>query len=109
MFEEVDINGDGTMEWSEFLMFIIDQVESSSIQPYVDKVTGLYMSITEIVNNKADTVFKKFKESPIDQIADGSINRTQIRQAICCTYKKEKIIVSIYEKSNWINWYNQDM
>ena len=26
MFEEIDINGDGTMEWKEFMQFLLDTV-----------------------------------------------------------------------------------
>jgi Ca2+-binding EF-hand superfamily protein len=32
MFSEVDINGDGMMEWSEFVQYIIDAVSANSIK-----------------------------------------------------------------------------
>lgn len=28
MFEEIDINGDGTMEWTELMQFLLDTVNS---------------------------------------------------------------------------------
>lgn len=37
MFSDVDINGDGSMEWSEFVQCIINQVESKTIKPVFDK------------------------------------------------------------------------
>ncbi len=45
LFNEIDINCDGTMEWSEFLQYLIDQVQTESLQPYFDKVTNTYVSI----------------------------------------------------------------
>jgi hypothetical protein len=45
LFNEIDINCDGTMEWSEFLQYLIDQVQTESLQPYLDKVTNTYVSI----------------------------------------------------------------
>ena len=32
LFMEVDINGDGQMEWSEFMQYIIDAVSGSAIR-----------------------------------------------------------------------------
>ena len=32
LFNEVDINGDGTMEWDEFASFIIEAVDSNHMQ-----------------------------------------------------------------------------
>ena len=37
MFKDVDINGDGSMEWSEFVQEIVNQVESTSVKPKFDK------------------------------------------------------------------------
>jgi hypothetical protein len=31
LFNEVDINGDGNMEWGEFMQYIIDAVTSNTI------------------------------------------------------------------------------
>ena len=31
LFNEVDINGDGNMEWSEFMQYIIDAVSANTI------------------------------------------------------------------------------
>lgn len=31
LFMEVDINGDGNMEWAEFMQFIIDAVSANTI------------------------------------------------------------------------------
>jgi hypothetical protein len=31
LFHEVDINGDGNMEWGEFMQYIIDAVTSNTI------------------------------------------------------------------------------
>ena len=32
LFNEVDINGDGNMEWSEFMQYIIDAVDGNNIR-----------------------------------------------------------------------------
>lgn len=44
LFEECDINGDGGMEWAEFMQFIIDAVSSNSFNNQEDskskKVVG---------------------------------------------------------------------
>ena len=36
LFNEVDINGDGTMEWDEFASFIIEAVDSNHMQNYTN-------------------------------------------------------------------------
>ena len=36
LFKQVDVNGDGAMEWSEFVQYIIDQVLSESIKATYD-------------------------------------------------------------------------
>jgi len=38
LFREIDINGDGTMEWEEFMQYIIDAVSSNPIPNDEDQV-----------------------------------------------------------------------
>lgn len=37
LFEEVDINGDGTMEWDEFASFIIEAVDTNHMKNYMNQ------------------------------------------------------------------------
>lgn len=45
LFNEIDINCDGSMEWSEFMQYIIEQVQTQSLAPYYDKATNSYVTI----------------------------------------------------------------
>lgn len=44
LFKQVDVNGDGLMQWSEFVQYMIDQVQTESIVASQD-VQGAVTSI----------------------------------------------------------------
>jgi hypothetical protein len=46
-FRDVDINGDGSMEWDEFVQDIVNQVESKSLKPQYDREANREISIKE--------------------------------------------------------------
>ena len=84
LFNEIDINCDGTMEWSEFLQYMIDQVATESLQPYYDKVTNTYVSIQDILSQRSESIFRKFKLTPKEQMVDTFIHRGTINRAFFC-------------------------
>jgi len=63
LFAEVDINGDGNMEWSEFMQYIIDAVDGNNIQSGENKE-----SVAEQLEQLKATRFKRFQVSrlPLD-------------------------------------------
>ena len=44
LFNEVDINGDATMEWDEFASFIIEAVDSNHMQNYTNSSDNVVSS-----------------------------------------------------------------
>ena len=41
LFQQVDINGDESMQWSEFVQYIIDQVTTESIMAQADALGNI--------------------------------------------------------------------
>lgn len=58
------------MEWEEFVQYIIDKVSSESIRPTFDRALGVKLSISDIVAQKNDTGFRRFKKSTDHQYTD---------------------------------------
>ena len=56
MFKDVDINGDGSMEWEEFVQEIINQVESQTIKPKFDSELRRDASIKEQLTTRELTM-----------------------------------------------------
>ena len=67
LFNQVDINGDMLMQWSEFIQYIIDAVSSESIKQVEDS-HGKVTSIKTILEQQKAAKFRKMKRSgrPID-------------------------------------------
>ena len=67
LFNQVDINGDLLMQWTEFIQYIIDAVSSESIKS-IENSQGKVTSIREILDQQRAAKFRKMKRSgvPID-------------------------------------------
>lgn len=67
LFNQVDINGDLLMQWTEFIQYIIDAVSSESIKSIEDS-HGRVTSIKEILESQKFAKYRKIKRSgkPVD-------------------------------------------
>ena len=82
LFLEVDINGDGRMEWSEFMQYIIDAVSASAIKGGEGQETVR----EQIARIKA----KKYNRMgpapfPLDRTSHSNV----IQKAVTCGHSKE--------------------
>ena len=57
IFQEVDINGDGGMEWNEFVQYLIDKVKSTTIKEGKDPISGAPMTIHEQIQYLKDNSY----------------------------------------------------
>ena len=57
LFSEIDINGDGNMEWSELMQYMIDQVGASAV-PSSD--SGENQSVVQMLSQMKENQSKKF-------------------------------------------------
>jgi Ca2+-binding EF-hand superfamily protein len=65
LFTQVDINGDGMMEWGEFMQYIIDAVQGNTISGDEDQVESVQDQIARI---KAKRYHRfQFAVAPIDK------------------------------------------
>ena len=48
LFTQVDINGDGMMEWGEFMQYIIDAVQGNTISGDDDQIESVQEQIARI-------------------------------------------------------------
>jgi hypothetical protein len=77
LFLEVDINGDGQMEWSEFMQYIIDAVSASAIRGNEESET-VQEQIARIKAQK----YNRFGSAPTP--VDKTSHSNVIKEAILC-------------------------
>ena len=101
LFQEVDINGDGQMEWGEFMQYIIDAVSANAIKGGEEGGEKVQDQIARIEAKK----FNRFQQAqrPIDK----SNHANTISQAIHCG-NTDKILA--FEKfGTEIKFYDHDL
>lgn len=79
-FQSVDINGDGSMEWSELIQEITDKVTSESIKRTVD-MNNKPVEITEILKQTADQDIARYSRN---KKADTGKHKKKIFDVIYC-------------------------
>ncbi len=109
LFKEVDINNDGTMEWEEFVQYIQDQVSSQSVKPSVDRLKGIKLSIGEIVTQKNDTEFRRFKKSNDHAYIDQGKHLKKMTSPIACLGKNTNCVVHSEENIPILQFYSTEM
>ena len=64
LFQEVDINGDGQLEWGEFMQYIIDAVDGNNIKGGENNET-----VHEQLEQRKALKFKRYQASlhPLDK------------------------------------------
>ena len=107
IFKDVDINGDGNMSWNEFVQNVIDQVESTSVKPEFDGVTGKEISIAEQLEMRELTLLRRFQQDT--DLVDNSHHRKWITSAHSCKSEGKHLIVCCQERSAQIQIYDTRM
>ena len=93
LFSEIDLSGDGVMQWSEFTQFMIDRVEGENNE---DNNNEEVKKEKEMIKYKRYCISKK--------VIDYNIHKTEIIQAIFYS-KINKLLVCDYN-SKIIKFYN---
>lgn len=109
LFKEVDINNDGTMEWEEFVQYIMDQVSSESIKPTVDRILGLKLSIAEIVSQRSDGEYRRFKKSTDHSYTDQGKHVKRIVNTVACLGSSTNVIIHAEENQPILQFYTTEM
>jgi WD40 repeat protein len=109
LFKEVDINNDGTMEWEEFVQYIMDQVSSESIKPTVDRILGLKLSIAEIVSQRSDGEYRRFKKSTDHSYTDQGKHVKRIINTVACLGSSTNVIIHTEENQPILQFYTTEM
>ena len=78
LFMEVDINGDGNMEWAEFMQYIIDAVSANTITGGDEE----HETVTEQIAKIRAKRYNRFAMSP--KMIDKTSHPHTIQRAIMC-------------------------
>lgn len=99
LFSEVDINGDGQMEWGEFMQYIIDAVSGNTLQS-----SGKETVTEQIAKMKA----KKYNRFGYNQTTvDRSNHYNTIQDAILC--QSSKVVLTFERFGKEIKFYDAEM
>ena len=88
LFQQVDINGDQSMQWSEFVQYIIDQVTTESIMAQSDAL-GNITPISEIIKMQGQSQFQKMKRSGVP--VDKGKHKKPMAEVMMCIEESEEI------------------